>query len=172
MEQLQLIWSQLGIDPKQIDHLPKYSEASDLQDAGRDCFGRPQRLYPATVDAWHSMVKAAENDEVMLEMVSAYRSYEYQASLIQKKLQQGLDMSDILKVVVAPGCSEHHTGRAVDISTPGFDVLTEDFEKSSAYEWLSLRAKQFGFTLSFPKGNPYGVIYEPWHWAWSEGKSS
>ncbi|NND57300.1 MAG: D-alanyl-D-alanine carboxypeptidase family protein, partial [Xanthomonadales bacterium] len=35
-----------------------------------------------------------------------------------------------------------------------------------AFAWLTAHAKQFGFRMSFPRGNPHGVAYEPWHWAW------
>ncbi|HEX7650108.1 MAG TPA: D-alanyl-D-alanine carboxypeptidase family protein, partial [Noviherbaspirillum sp.] len=27
-------------------------------------------------------------------------------------------------------------------------------------------AGRFGFTLSYPRGNTYGFIYEPWHWCY------
>ena len=66
----------------------------------------------------------------------------------------------------APGYSEHHSGRAVDLTTPGSPVLEEAFEESDAFAWLRRRAPEFGFRMSYPRDNPHRVAYEPWHWAW------
>ena len=63
-----------------------------------------------------------------------------------------------------PGCSEHHTGRAVDIGTPHCKVLDEEFEQTEAFDWLVRFAGKFGFRLSYPRGNSCGYAYEPWHW--------
>ena len=45
-------------------------------------------------------------------------------------------------------------------------VLEEEFERSDAFAWLTRRAGEFGFRMSYPRDNPHGVAYEPWHWAW------
>ena len=68
----------------------------------------------------------------------------------------------------APGHSEHHTGRAVDIATPGSRPLTEEFEDTDAFRWLTSRAVEFGFSLTYPRDNPWGIAYEPWHWSLKE----
>ena len=99
-----------------------------------------------------------------LVLVSGFRSIEYQAGLIRNKLDAGQEIDAILKVNVAPGYSQHHTGNAVDIATPGFKPLLEEFENSPAFAWLGDNAIQFGFTLSYPRDNPEGISYEPWHW--------
>jgi len=44
------------------------------------------------------------------------------------------------------------------------------FAHTEAFRWLSLHAKQFGFTLSYPEGNPFGYAYEPWHWCFREAE--
>ena len=85
---------------------------------------------------------------------------------MRKKLEQGQAIDAILQVSAAPGFSEHHSGRAVDVTTPGYPVLEEVFEESEAFAWLREHAGRFGFLLSFPRDNPHGVAYEPWHWAW------
>ena len=111
------------------------------------------------------MVEAAESDSIRLLVVSGFRDFEYQASLIRRKLEAGHEIDDILKVNAAPGFSQHHTGCAVDIATPGSRPLTEEFEKSEAFDWLGRRTAEFGFSMTYPKENAYGFIYEPWHWA-------
>ena len=144
---------------------PQYKEALELVEVGLNLVGRMQRLAPEAASRWHAMVAAAEADGVTLMIVSGYRSYEYQAALIRKKINAGQVITDILAVNAAPGHSEHHTGLAVDIATPGSRPLTEEFEESDAFRWLQEHAASYGFSMSYPRDNPWGIIYEPWHWA-------
>ena len=146
--------------------LPLQPEARPLVPVGQDIYQREQRLWRAAAGPWRAMADAARADGIELRLVSAYRSVDYQAGILRRKLEQGQSVDDILRVSAAPGYSEHHSGRAVDLTTPGYPVLEEAFEDSPAFAWLSLRAGEFGFRLSFPRGNPHGVAYEPWHWAW------
>jgi D-alanyl-D-alanine carboxypeptidase len=147
---------------------PAFAEANDLVEVGPNIVGRMQRLTPVAAAAWQAMQHAAAADEVTLLLVSGYRSIAYQARLVRKKINAGQTLTEILAVVAAPGFSEHHSGRAVDIATPGSRPLTEEFEASEAFGWLSRRAAEFGFSLSYPRDNPAGFVYEPWHWAWHD----
>jgi len=144
---------------------PVYEEAANLVDVGPNLVGRMQRLTPDTAASWQEMQAAARDTGIALLIVSGFRSFEYQAELIRKKIESGQELGDILKVNAAPGFSEHHTGRAVDIATPGSRPLTEEFETSPAFAWLQENAARFGFRMSYPRDNPEGFIYEPWHWA-------
>jgi D-alanyl-D-alanine carboxypeptidase len=141
-------------------------EARQLVSIGHDIYQREQRMIPDAAKAWRSMVESAAADKIVLQAVSAYRSVDYQAGIIRKKLDKGQPVEEILRVSAAPGFSEHHTGRAIDITTPGSEVLEEEFEESDAFAWLTEHAGKYGFHLSFPRNNPHGVAYEPWHWAW------
>jgi len=76
-------------------------------------------------------------------------------------------MDEILRVSAAPGYSEHHSGRALDLTTPGFAPVEEEFERSDAFAWLRRRAADFRFRLSYPRDNVHGIAYEPWHWCFS-----
>ena len=144
---------------------PAYEEATDLVDIGPNLVGRMQRLTPAAAERWNSMVSAATADSIMLLIVSGFRSVDYQARLIRKKINAGQAIEEILKVNAAPGHSEHHTGLAVDIATPGSRPLTEDFERTDAFQWLGKNAERFGFSMTYPRDNPWGFVYEPWHWS-------
>jgi D-alanyl-D-alanine carboxypeptidase len=146
--------------------LPPQPEARGLVVVGPDIYDREQRLLAPAAAAWHAMVAAAARDGVELQLVSAYRSVRYQEGIVRRKLERGQPIDDILRVSAAPGFSEHHSGRAVDVTTPGCPVLEETFEASEAFAWLTQNAGRYGFRLSFPRGNPHGVAYEPWHWAW------
>jgi len=114
------------------------------------------------------MVAAAAQDGVVLHVVSAYRSTEYQLGILRRKLDRGQTIDDILRVSAAPGYSEHHSGRALDLTTPGCIALEEEFEHSPAFSWLNASASRFAFRLSFPRGNCHGIAFEPWHWCWHE----
>lgn len=161
------LFEELGIpaDYGRARGLPYYEEATELVDVGPNLVGRMQRLTPAAAAQWQQMVEAASVDAVRLLIVSGFRSFEYQAGLIRSKLEAGQAIGEILEVNAAPGFSEHHSGRSVDIATPGSRPLTEEFETSAAFAWLKENASRFGFSMSYPKDNPYGLIYEPWHWA-------
>ncbi len=102
---------------------------------------------------------------VIIKIVSAFRSVDRQAEIIRAKLAEGLSLDAVLCVSAPPGYSEHHSGRAIDVTTDeGAAPLEPEFEKTRAFRWLSKNAGQFGFALSFPADNPYGYDYEPWHW--------
>ncbi len=160
------LFTELGIpaDYGNAPPLPSYAEATELTEIGANIMGRMQQLTPASADAWRAMSQAAAADKVTLLAVSGFRSIDYQAMLIRRKLNNGERIDDILKINVAPGFSQHHTGNAMDIATPGYKPLLEEFDESPAFQWLQAHAADFGFSMSYPRGNPEGVIYEPWHW--------
>lgn len=164
---LRELLEELGIPPDygQSGVRPAFGEATELVEVGPNLVGRMQRLTPQTAEKWAEMQAAAAADGVTLLLVSGFRSIDYQARLIRKKINAGQTVSEILAVNAAPGFSEHHTGRAVDIATPGSRPLTEEFEESEAFRWLQTHAVSYGFSMSYPRDNPAGFIYEPWHWA-------
>lgn len=136
----------------------------DLVPIGSDVFGRPQRLRSSAAEAWSSMQAAATDRGVDVRVVSAYRSVDYQTSLIERLISQGQSIDDILTRVAAPGFSEHQSGCALDLTSEEIEPLEEEFENTEAFKWLTTNAARYGFYLSYPRGNEYGVIYEPWHW--------
>ena len=168
---LEKIHRELGIPPDYgiAPPRPRFREARELVDVGPNLVGRPQRLTPRAAERWISMQRAADAEGVALLLVSGYRSVEYQAALIRKKIEAGQTLEEILAVNAAPGFSQHHTGEAVDVATPGYRPLMEEFEDSPAFAWLTGRAVEFGFRMSYPPDNPEGFVYEPWHWALEAG---
>lgn len=164
--------SELGISLDSITArgLPECEEATELEmvEVGDD--GRQHFMVPAAAQAWRSLKAAAADENIQLFIVSAFRSIERQAELVRQKLATGQHIEEILAVCAPPGFSEHHTGRAVDLSTPGVPPLETEFEQTAAFAWLTQRAKDFGFHLSFPAGNAQGYLYEPWHWCFHDPK--
>lgn len=139
---------------------------------GPDIHGRERHLAMPAARAWQRMRQAADSDGIKLQVVSAYRSLDYQCRIIERKLAQGQGIEDILAVSAAPGYSEHHSGRALDLSCPGYPALEEAFEDSPAFAWLVENAARFRFRLSYARGNRHGLMYEPWHWCWHRAPRS
>lgn len=156
----------LGISPALIAHkeLPYHLEAKELAIAEVDGSGNLHLLIPPAAKAWHSMKKAAAKERVILEIVSAFRTIEDQIDIIRDKIDRAMPMETILTLSAPPGFSEHHTGCAIDINTPGCAAREAPFEETEAFRWLAANADRFGYTLSYPRGNRWGFIYEPWHW--------
>lgn len=150
---------------------PIFKEAleDELILVGKDFFDRNLYLESQTHKAWLELQKKAFSDGINLYIVSGFRSYAYQQSIIDRKLANGLSLYQISKVNAMVGESEHHTGCAIDFTTIGEDdVLTEGFENTQAFKWLQDNAEDFGFVMSFPRNNKYGFIYEPWHWRYKK----
>jgi len=138
----------------------------DLTDMGQDCFQRPQQASAACAKAWHRMQQAAAADEVTLQLVSAWRSYQQQAAIVRRKLAAGQSLNKILQVSAAPGFSEHHSGRALDLNTPDCQPLETEFAHTAAYAWLRDNAAAYGFVESYPQHNHHQLAWEPWHWCY------
>ncbi|MEN9217168.1 MAG: D-alanyl-D-alanine carboxypeptidase family protein [Gloeomargarita sp. HHBFW_bins_162] len=146
-------------------HLP-YPEAQpeDLQAVTAD--GRV-KLHRDAAQAFLAMQRAARAEGVILVPLSGFRSYQQQQSLFYDvKAERGQQVAERAQVSAPPGYSEHHTGYALDIGDgrqPSTHIeLT--FEQTAAFAWLQKRAAAFHFELSFPRDNPQGISYEPWHW--------
>ena len=163
-------FADLGIpsDYGRAPRRPAFAEAAELEEVELNIVGTMQRLTPRTAAAWRAMKQAAAGAGVQLLLVSGFRSVQHQADLIRRKLQAGHTIDAILAVNAAPGYSEHHTGRAVDIATPGSKPLTAEFEQSAAFEWLCANAAAFNFTMPYGRNNAFGFVYEPWHWSQQE----
>lgn len=126
--------------------------------------GRPMFLASKAASAWRAMQAAAHADAVVLQAVSTFRSIAHQHALVARKLARGDSLAQVFAVNAVPGYSEHHSGHAIDLGTPGCAALDEAFEHTTAFAWLQQHASRFSFHLSYPRDNRHGVIYEPWHW--------
>lgn len=157
----------LGIDADGYaarSRLALVAEPDWLAFAGFDRYRRALWLRIDATRAWLRMRAAAAHDGILLEAISGYRSHDYQLGIFAGKLARGLAVDDILQVNAAPGFSEHHGGCALDIGAPGEPPAEESFEATPAFAWLQAYAAGHGFAMSYPRGNPHGIVYEPWHW--------
>lgn len=172
-ERIAALHRQLGIpaDYAERTGLSLQREPEELVEVAPGRTERRHWLAPHAAARWARLEAAAERAGIVLRLVSAYRSVAYQAELIERKLARGEPIERILQVNAAPGYSEHHSGRAVDLGVDGCQPLTEAFEDTDAFAWLQAHADAHGFVLSYPRDNPHGIVYEPWHWAVPAGRS-
>ncbi|BCX12864.1 MAG: D-alanyl-D-alanine carboxypeptidase [Thermosynechococcus sp.] len=148
-----------------LGHLP-YEEAplAELEPVSAD---GQIKLRRAAAERFRAMVAAAQQEGVVLIPLSGFRSKQDQDYLFfEVKEQRAQRASERALVSAPPGYSEHHTGYAIDIGDGARPQthLKEAFEDTPAFRWLGKNAARFSFELSFPRNNPQGVSYEPWHW--------
>lgn len=119
--------------------------------------------------ALEEMFRAAIADGVGDWQISAgYRSIAYQKKLFDNKVaeyrQQGMSgdkaRSATRNTVADPGTSEHHTGLAFDITTPG-----KTFAGTPQQKWLHEHCWEYGFIIRYQEGKEdiTGFVAECWH---------
>jgi D-alanyl-D-alanine carboxypeptidase len=100
-----------------------------------------------------------------LEVVSAFRSYEQQVATFDYWTRVG-GYEQALSSSARPGHSEHQLGTAIDFGD-GTAAPWEyaDWAQTPAGAWLASHAADFGFVMSYPKGQTAATCYsyEPWH---------
>ena len=135
----------------------------------------PQYLPEKVYKDYKKMMKAMKKGigkELLVE--SGYRSPTYQLYTFLYYLpKHGYCLKETGHWVALPGYSEHGAPerQAIDfINEEGIngEDNAEEFERLPEYEWLLIRAKEFGFELSYPRGQK-GITFEPWHWRWTRG---
>lgn len=122
--------------------------------------GKEYKLRKEAYDAFKDMADAASKEGLSLKIVSAYRSNTFQANLYNKYVAaNGKEEAD--RFSARPGHSEHETGLAIDIND-----VSQAFEKTDEFKWLSDNAHLYGYILRYPKGKEHltGYMYEPWHY--------
>ena len=129
--------------------------------------GRVIKLHPDAAEAFVQMVAAAKNQNTIIVPISGHRTKKYQENLFKNSRKRHNRTEEETAHWVAPvGFSEHHTGYALDLgdgNAPTTDI-EQSFEDTAAFRWLTENAATYHFELSFPRNNPQGIGYEPWHW--------
>ncbi len=102
-----------------------------------------------------------------INVLSGYRSPAYQALILFVVLfENNWSVQKTLQRLTLPGCSEHGypAHQAVDFAPERGIKELNNFYKTKEFRWLLKNGPKFGWHLSYPAGNKYGVIFEPWHW--------
>lgn len=108
------------------------------------------------------MFREAASAGMKIQVVSAYRSFDTQASLKNRyKVIYGAGTANSFSA--DQGYSEHQLGTTLDFTTPSLGAEYDNFDATPEYTWLVNNAHKYGFVISYPKNNRF-YIYEPWHW--------
>ncbi len=130
-------------------------------------------LQKATLAAFLEMKSAAKRDSIDLEIVSAYRSFQRQKEIWERKWSspERANMSleeraiDILKYSSMPGTSRHHWGTDMDLNSVSPRYFTTK-EGAKIYNWLVNNAHKYGFYQPYTSGRDRGYAEEVWHWSY------
>lgn len=182
--QVELIKAVLALDPKDYGFKgPEFgieeAQPQDLITIPAQTYTRkkekrslhPQYLPHATHRAYVTMKQQLKHDtgrDLLVE--SGYRSPAAQAiTFLYYLVFHQFDISRVAKRVAVPGYSQHGTPSAQAIDFMTVDGIPDDsdpevFENTPEFDWLSRHAAEFGYVLSYPRDNQWGVDYEPWHW--------
>jgi D-alanyl-D-alanine carboxypeptidase len=117
-------------------------------------------LRKEAVAALEEMAAAARAEGVTLTAGSAYRSYEYQADLYARNVEE-LGQEEADRESARPGCSQHQLGLVVD-----FSPINDSFARTAAGQWVLKNSGRFGWSISFPDGyeEATGYRWESWHY--------
>lgn len=124
----------------------------------------PQEDYLIYAKIWQflqDLLTVAENGNVDIKIISAYRSFDAQSDL--KSSYKMIYGSGANKFSADQGYSEHQLGTTFDFTTSEIGATYLGFEKTPTYQWLLANAYKYGFILSYPESNAY-YQFEPWHW--------
>lgn len=113
--------------------------------------------------ALEKMAKDMRENGLTINLISGYRSEERQRVLYNSYVKKSGSL-EADTYSARPGFSEHQSGLAIDMSNTY--TLTESFENTKEFEYLSNNAYKYGFILRYKKDKVYmtGYIYEPWHY--------
>jgi len=139
----------------------------------RDGITKPNILVVSEALAWfRAMQKDALRMGYDIELDSAYRSYDYQAEVLDRLLLE--EGEEAYKYCAIPGTSEHQTGLAIDLCIfRGTEYFDEEINESKPeIIWVHNNAHRYGFIVRYPLASTAdpddineitGYKYEPWH---------
>lgn len=140
-------------------------EPEDLVKPDVLCAYQTTRIRKAAAVALQEMFDAAKKDGYRLMVVSGYRSYATQKTILSKKITSLKSKDKAMLMVASPGTSEHQLGLAIDIGRKAKQGLNEAFGSTAEGKWLRENCARFGFIIRYKKEwtDITGYMYEPWH---------
>lgn len=142
-------------------------------------------MHKATAEALQKMKAAAAKEGISIEVVSAYRSFQRQKEIFEKKYRnytgQGMAPLGAIKKIIEystiPGTSRHHWGTDLDLidgnaPRPKNVLVAKHFHGEGPFckmkEWMNENAASFGFYEVYTDSpNRKGFKYEPWHFSYA-----
>lgn len=148
--------------------------------------GSGYKMHPQAHQAFIKMKAEAAKQGIVLEVVSAYRSFARQKQIFEGKYnrftQQGMTSLQAIKKIIEystiPGTSRHHWGTDIDIidrngsPRPSSVLQAQHFHGEGPFcnmkEWMNKNASRFGFIEVYTNNaQRKGFKYEPWHFSYA-----
>jgi len=163
----------------------KYTSSQLIGKESLKLFSHKTPLNTIAGIAFEKMQKAALKEGIELKIISAYRSYDQQKSIWNRKFlsnkKAGLVSEDNIKKIIEystlPGTSRHHWGTDVDLidgskAQEGDVLISEKFHQNGPYvilrKWMDQHAANFGFIRPYTNNSERkGFYYEPWHYSYA-----
>lgn len=124
---------------------------------------QPHGLSPEYNAALADLTTAAATKGLTLRVESAYRSYAEQTKVFNDAVRK-YGYAKAAAYNALPGCSEHQTGLAADLTNASGAHGTA-FNHTPEADFLAAHATEHGFIVRYPKGAKAitGYEWEPWH---------
>ena len=151
--------------PMPEDYVPEDLVIPDVSYSYNGIYEKSYMRKAAAIAIEKMFAEANKEKKYKLKIVSAYRSYERQTVIYQNNINTRGE-EDTNKVSAQPGCSEHQTGLAIDVSSDTVNCkIEESFASCPEGKWLAKNCHKFGFIIRYPeeKSDITGYSYEPWH---------
>lgn len=143
------------------------------------------KMNKATAKAFEAMKNAASKDGIELQVVSAFRSFDRQKAIYERKYRKYVDqgltpeqaVEKIIEYSTIPGTSRHHWGTDLDLidgkpEAPNAVLEPEHFYGDGVFcpmrEWMQQHAHDYGFVevyTNHPQRS--GFNHEPWHYSYA-----
>ncbi|MEZ4875857.1 MAG: M15 family metallopeptidase [Flavobacteriaceae bacterium] len=179
-----------------ISLLPAFSETAPLQEFTRNQLigkGNPDitgdsyltKMHKQTAAALQKLKAEAAKENIQIEVVSAFRSFERQKEIFEGKyskftsegLSPQMAIEKIIDYSTIPGTSRHHWGTDLDLidgnaPRPENVLVASHFHGTGPFckmkEWMNQHAKSYGFYEVYTDDpNRKGFKYEPWHFSFA-----
>lgn len=144
-------------------YMPSDYVPENLEVISSECSSGTRYLVRDARVAFEKLCMDAKRDGYTVRAMSAYRSYNYQATLYQNYVDKdGVDSADTYSA--RPGFSEHQTGLVVDVDDASYSF--NSFHQSKSFKWMQDNAYKYGFIMRYPedKVDITGYSYESWHY--------
>lgn len=131
-------------------------------------------LRKEVVENFIKMAEEAKKARIHINIISGFRSYNYQKGIWERKYDQAFSKSfpdkkkrfyEILKYSASPGVSRHHWGTDLDILSLDENYFNYGKGKKEK-EWLDIHAQKYGFYIVYTQERTKGYNYEPWHYTY------
>lgn len=155
-------WARTLVDTDR--RLPSTYAPPDLVSVEEAGFDRGVLVRSFLIPDLEALREAADAAGHPIDVVAAYRSYQQQAALFERR-ERELGRAAALGRTARPGHSEHQLGTTVDFKTFGQVDVDPSWGSTPTGAWVLANAYRFGFVESYPPNSADVTCYavEPWH---------